>query len=468
MNEAKDKRYERFQNSMINPYEEMVDDGRVYHVVDELQELNLYLQCYSKNGVIITGPDGSGKTALVKKFVQQNLGDVFEVGSIKVISLKENFSMNYVKTGTNKIDAIINFISEIVETYDGAPLILYTKLESIEVLKQVIRIVEQYVNPIKGHYNLSFFKFIFELSVNDSEMFEQVTKISATTFDIVDCNSYRNIDLFMDIITPRVDELSKKYKVDYTREMLLFYIIVADGWLPKASNINSYVDIVEYALAISKKKKRNVLERDIASMIFETSSKYLSEVSEKTIQNTAIHESGHTLLRLLYDKLTMIKYVSVFPGRNFNGVTTTEPLKKFGNYFQNREFGIRQIACSLAGRIAENIFDKEIKPNIGASGDLRRAMSKTNDLIFKYGFSESLGDNVVVVDDDEKYLSEETKIRIEEEKKQILKRAEQIARDAIFTHMGFIETLSDKLVKELVVSNDEVYKLWNEHIQSTL
>ena len=84
MSETKEECKGISQKDITKQYEEIINDGKVYYPIRELQEMNLILQCSRKNGVVITGPSGSGKTALVHCFAQQDLQELFDVPSIKI------------------------------------------------------------------------------------------------------------------------------------------------------------------------------------------------------------------------------------------------------------------------------------------------------------------------------------------------------------------------------------------------
>ena len=458
MNETEEKNLFRMDLKML--YSELVDDGKEYYTIKELQELNIILQCDSKSGVILVGPQGSGKTSLVRRFVQQNLNELFSVESIKVINIKPIWTLINID-----IDKMLENISKIIVEYNSSALILYTKFENQEMMIKTLKFMDFYLEEIKKHYNIEFLKFIFEVSTESLNDVESIQKRIKNSCKIVDCLQKRDIDLLIDIMIQRVYELYKKYEVSYTRDILLFYIAIESGWNENDYNINNFIDVIEQAILLSKKSGRNKLEKDVAKILYSETFEYLTNAPDYSIRNTAIHEAGHTLLRIVNDKFSDVRYVSIIPGQYSNGVTSYEEQKKIASFYKDKEYFIKRIAGCLAGRIAESTLNNDIKPNAGASGDLKSSMQLINDIITKYGFSEILGKNYIVLDD-EKYVSEQTKAKIEEEKRKILDKATAYARNQIFEHQEFVEQLSDRLFKQLVLSKHEIYEMWEKYLQS--
>lgn len=458
MNETEDKNL--FRKNLMKPYAELKDDGKKYYAVEELQLINDILQCDSKNGVIIAGPKGCGKTALMRNFIQQDLNKLLGVESMKVVYIKPIWTIVNLD-----VDKMLEIISNLINEYNSASLILYAEFESLEMINKALNVMDLYLDEIKEYYDIKFLKIIFELSVASPNDLEILQKKLKNSYIIVDCVQKRDIDLLIDMMVPRVDELSKKYEVSYTRDMLLFFIAIESGWTENCYNINSYLNVIEYAFLLSKKSEKTKLEKDIAKLIYPDSFKYLDETSEEALKNTAIHEAGHTLIRLINSSLSDIRYVSIIPGRSNNGVTSFEGSKRIASYYKNQNLLIKEVSECLAGRIAEQKLNPNVKSNTGASSDLKAAMQKINDMITRYGFSESIGKNYVILDD-EKYISEKTKMQLEDEKREILKKSEKYAENQIFEHQEFVKSLSEELFKELVLSKHKVYDMWEKYLQS--
>ncbi len=469
MKATEEKGKTRFQIEDVEDFEEFVDDGRVYCACEELQELNTFLQFYSKKGVIIMGDSGVGKAAIVRQFVQQNLEDIFGVDSMKVIRISDIFLEKF------NTKQLVEIISEIVETYRSSGIIVYAKFENQSALRAAVKTVECYMDKIRVHYGVSFLKCIFEFSSlearkrrkgneDNDDMSAEIAGMS-NQFGVILYQMPRDEEDFLNVIVPRIDELSATYHVSYTRKNILFLFCVARGWIDCEKDVDIFMECIEYAFVLTYKEGKDVLERDVARLLFPNVFKYLETTSQDVLRNTAVHESGHCLLELLNDKSSKVRYVSIVPGSDYNGATVFEYQWRKPSCYIDREYMVKSIATDLAGRISENILRGKNNSNTGAASDLDCAMRRINCIITKNGLSKSLGENYVIVGDD-KFVSEQTKVKIEEERRQILEEARKYAYDEICKHIEFVNKLATRLLSELVVTKEDIYKMWDEYLKS--
>lgn len=455
MNPTEDKFKNLFQRNNVKTFEFLGNDERKYYPVKQLQDVNLVLQSSSKTGLIISGPSGTGKTALVHCFAKQNLQDIFGLKSIKIAKIKPMWLI-----GRPDIDKIIDQITAVITQAKTNELIIYAQFNDSEVLKKTVDVVSAYLQDIKTYYEMSFLKFIFECTQNDSKEFEELAQSLNSEWRQISCIQDKNIDLLVDMLIPRVDEFSELYGIQYTREILMFYLALEYSW-NEEDNLSIYLDEIEKAFLLSKKSGKTALGKEVAKLMYPKSFKYLENTSKDALKNTARHEAGHTLLRLINNKKNDICFVSIIPGNNYKGVTVFDNSRSVASYYLDKEYFLNEIAGNLAGRIAENTLDKNMEPNAGASCDLRTAMQTLNDLVKCYGMSEVLGLNYVFTDKEE--ISNDMLAKIEEEKSKMLKKAEGIARDIVFKYSDFVEKLADRLCEDLVLVNHQVYELWEAY-----
>lgn len=457
MEETKKAIVSRFDKSQIRPFKELTNDGRKYTDVFELQKLNLFLQCYSNRGVIVTGPEGSGKTALVNMFAQQNLPKIFNVESIRLVQLSKWCCMDSITP-----DAVVGLLVRMIEAYKSS-LIIYAKFEEAEKILKVINIMDGCVEAIKEHYGIDFIKFIFEYSIRNEEELKLYDCIPKN-YEVVDCFKSGSLFKNISIITPRIDEMAEKYNISYTEDVLNYFFVIYDGVNKKNIDFNNCVGLIEKAFVISKMKGRKSIEKDIAAVMFENEFAILKNASSQNLYSTAVHEAGHTLLKLLSDKDDPVMYVTIIPTLGSIGRTTYDVDKT--KYVEGIDVDSckRKIACSLAGRIAENIILKDSKPDSGAKSDLETAMKLADRFVLKCGAFESIGRNYSVTDVNS--VSERLKEKIEAEKRQMLKDAEGYAANEITKHAKFIIAVADKLVRDYYILQEDIYKMWNKYCES--
>jgi cell division protease FtsH len=90
---------------------------------------------------------------------------------------------------------------------------------------------------------------------------------------------------------------------------------------------------------------------------------------EEERRNTAYHESGHAVVARLLPKTDPVHKVTIIPRGRALGVTMQLPTED--RYSQDRERMLQTITVLFGGRIAEEIFMKQM--TTGASNDFERA-----------------------------------------------------------------------------------------------
>ncbi len=121
---------------------------------------------------------------------------------------------------------------------------------------------------------------------------------------------------------------------------------------------------------------------------------------EEERRNTAYHEAGHALIGNLLPKCDPVHKVTIIPRGRALGVTMSLPAAD--RYSYDSEFMLSQIAMLFGGRIAEEVFMKQM--TTGASNDFERATGLARDMVMRYGMSEALGPMVYADNEGEVFL----------------------------------------------------------------
>jgi len=108
---------------------------------------------------------------------------------------------------------------------------------------------------------------------------------------------------------------------------------------------------------------------------------------EEERRNTAYHESGHAVVARLLDKTDPVHKVTIIPRGRALGVTMQLPTED--RYSQDRERLLQTITVLFGGRIAEEIFMKQM--TTGASNDFARATDLARRMVTQWGMSDTLG-----------------------------------------------------------------------------
>ena len=161
-------------------------------------------------------------------------------------------------------------------------------------------------------------------------------------------------------------------------------------------------------------------------------------ISDEEKKITAYHEAGHTMVGLKVPHVDPVHKVTIIPRGMALGVTMYLPEKD--RLSATKEYLLGNIAMSMGGRIAEDVFIGSI--TTGASNDIEKATEIARAMVCEYGMS-SLGPLAYGKKEEQIFLgreisqhrdySEDTAIRIDQEVQKIINeqyaRAETIIRE---------------------------------------
>ncbi|KAA3655132.1 MAG: ATP-dependent metallopeptidase FtsH/Yme1/Tma family protein [Proteobacteria bacterium] len=174
---------------------------------------------------------------------------------------------------------------------------------------------------------------------------------------------------------------------------------------------------------------------------------------EEERRNTAYHESGHAVVAKLLDKTDPVHKVTIIPRGRALGVTMQLPAED--RYSQDRERLLQTIAVLFGGRIAEEIFMKQM--TTGASNDFQRATDMARRMVTQWGMSDVLGPMVYGEEDGEIFLgrqvtthknvSESTMQKVDAEIRRILDQQYALARNLIENNADKVEAMTQALLE---------------------
>ncbi|MEM7196037.1 MAG: ATP-dependent zinc metalloprotease FtsH [Pseudomonadota bacterium] len=175
---------------------------------------------------------------------------------------------------------------------------------------------------------------------------------------------------------------------------------------------------------------------------------------EEERQNTAYHESGHTVVAAVLDEHTdPLHKVTIIPRGRALGVTMQLPLED--RYSHNREYLLARIAVLMGGRIAEEVFMDQM--TTGASNDFEQATQMAQNMVARWGMSDLLGPRVYGENQSEVFLgremstqrnvSPETAERVEKEISRIIQEQYDRARRIIEEHEDKMHIMANALLE---------------------
>ena len=167
-------------------------------------------------------------------------------------------------------------------------------------------------------------------------------------------------------------------------------------------------------------------------------------------QNTAYHESGHAIVaEILGDLTDPVHKVTIIPRGRALGVTMQLPAED--RYSHNRDYLLARIAVLMGGRIAEEVFMKQM--TTGASNDFEVATNMAQNMVTRWGMSDSLGPRAYGESEAESYFgggknySDETSLLIDKEVTRIIEEQYGRARKILEDENAKVEVMAQALLE---------------------
>ena len=183
---------------------------------------------------------------------------------------------------------------------------------------------------------------------------------------------------------------------------------------------------------------------------------------EEERRNTAYHESGHAVVARLLDKTDPVHKVTIIPRGRALGVTMQLPTED--RYSQDRDRLLQTITVLFGGRIAEEIFMKQM--TTGASNDFARATDLARRMVTQWGMSDSLGPMVYGEEEGEIFLgrqvtthrnmSEATMQKVDGEIRRIIDQQYSLARRLLQENSDKVEAMTAALLEWETLDADQV------------
>jgi cell division protease FtsH len=208
--------------------------------------------------------------------------------------------------------------------------------------------------------------------------------------------------------------------------------------------------INESALLAVRAGRQIVTNRDLD----EARDKVLMGAERKSLQMTehervtcAYHESGHAVVAALLPHADPLHKVTIVPRGRALGVTMQLP--EGDRHTHSREFLEAQIAILMGGRIAEEIFLRQMTS--GAGNDIERATDIARRMVCEFGMS-SLGPLAYRTPgnpwetDRGAGISEATAQRVDEEVRALVMHGYETARQIVAKHRASVKAMAEELL----------------------
>ena len=227
----------------------------------------------------------------------------------------------------------------------------------------------------------------------------------------------------------------------------------------------------EAAIQAARDDRAYIMKEDIDKSFIKVgigTEKKSRVVPESERRITAYHESGHAILFHLLPDVGPVYTVSIIPtGTGAAGYTM--PLPENDNVFMTRGKMIQDIMVSLGGRIAEELILDDI--TTGASQDIKQVTQYARAMVTKFGMSDELGlINYDSGEGDEVFLGKEigqqrpygenTQTVIDQEVKKIVNKCYKDAKAMIEEHIDVLHKCAALLLEKERINRAEFEALF--------
>ena len=178
--------------------------------------------------------------------------------------------------------------------------------------------------------------------------------------------------------------------------------------------------------------------------------------------NTAYHESGHTVVAKSLKNTDPVHKVTIIPRGRALGVTMQLPEED--RYSHDREYLLSRIAVLMGGRIAEEVFMKQM--TTGASNDFEQATELAQNMVSRWGMSDALGPRVYGENNSEVFLgrdvtthrnlSDETARKVDGEITRIVEDQYRRARTIVEENSDKVEMMAKALMEWETLDSDQI------------
>jgi cell division protease FtsH len=171
-------------------------------------------------------------------------------------------------------------------------------------------------------------------------------------------------------------------------------------------------------------------------------------MSEHERITCAYHESGHAVVAALLPHADPLHKVTIIPRGRALGVTMQLP--EGDRHTHTREFLEAQIAILMGGRIAEELFLRQMTS--GAGNDIERATDIARRMVCEFGMSAALGPLAYRTPgnpwetDKGAGISEATAQRVDEEVRDLVMKGYETARQIVAKNRGAVRAMAEELL----------------------
>lgn len=425
-------------------------------MVDFLHNPKRYLEIGAKlpKGALLVGPPGTGKTLLAKAVAGEAKVPFFSLSGSDFVELYVGVGASRVRDLFKQANAVapcIIFIDEIDaigrsrdSKYGGGDS------EREQTLNQLLSEMDGF-DTSKG--------IVILAATNRPEILDKAL-LRPGRFD-------RRVIVERPDLKGRIETLkvhAKNVKMDETVDFKELALATSGAVGADLANI-----VNEAALGAVKAGREYVTQGDLfeaIEVVFAGKEKKDRILSKEEKRIVAYHETGHALATAFQKHTEPVQKITIIP-RTMGALGYVMHVPEEEKYLNTQIEMENQLVTLLAGRAAEAIKFPSV--TTGASNDMEKATDLARSMVTMYGMSEKFG-MVTLENVQNRYLdgsrslncSEETATEIDNEVREMLKKAYQTAYDLLKENESVLDALAQYLIEKETITGKEFSDIFEQ------
>jgi len=423
---------------------------------------NIMLKKNKRNAVIV-GEPGVGKSALIEKLTHDinsgNCPPEFKKSKVAVLDVNALIAgTSYRGDAEERIKDLIQFLKDNhnvilfideVHTILGAGSCYEGEMDLANALKPILARGE---TTVLGATTQEEYEKYFKKDGALSRRFEKVVVKEPLA------------DKVYPMIKNKLIGLSNFHKVTISKDMVNYAIMIASCFAFEKKNPDKTLDLIDRAMVYAKRKGKLKVDKECVLKTFDIFFEMWDKMSITSRKEVAYHEAGHYIVGKASGRLTQYIWqaISIMPAEDYLGVTVAEVDDTIVP-FTNTAYFIDDMARSLGGRVAENIFRNDYTS--GASADLEAVTKRAHYLVTKLGMgNDSVKNRIYLNECCYPMYSEKAINIIDEEVNKLIEKAMNRAIELLNENIDILEAIVDVLLKKKIMSESELDKVWKETV----
>jgi cell division protease FtsH len=420
-------------------------------VVSSIESRTKYAEIGAElpKGILLEGPPGTGKTLLAKAIATETNSSFISISASEFVEL-------YVGMGAARVRELFN------NARHSSPCIIF-----IDEIDAVGKQRSTSINLSNDEREQTLNQLLYEMDGFHNN--EGIIVIAATNRkDILDQALLRPGRFDRIIRIPLPDKSSREKILDFYIKQKKVEKEVSISAIAELSNGFSGAqlkNLINEAAIITVRKNDTVIKQEY---IFDAFEKLLVGLIKTTDTNEpavkeriAIHESGHTLLALIFNKefdFYKASIQSTYNGAGGYTIFSEKPEFK-ANALYTKDLLKKRLIIGMGGKAAEYIYYSKEFVSVGSYEDLKQANKLAKQMISNFG----MGDDLEVFFDEKlnsfssvnKY-SDNTKYIIDKETLALVNEAYMEAKQIIIKNKSKFIKLSELLQTKKVIYKKDV------------